>query len=744
MAKGVTVDFNANVARFTKSTDKAIGDLNRFERKTKSTSQKVEASLTNMAKQGAKLGAVAAAATLAFSVIKTTEFNKSISDLAAITGAAGSDLDFLRKKSLEFGATTTLTASQAADAFKLIASAKPDLLANADALAAVTKEAITLSEAAGIDLSAAASGLGNSLNQFNASAEESSRFINVLAAGSKFGASSIEEINAAMVNVGGTAASVGLSFEETNAALQIMAANGIKSAEAGTGLRSVLLNLEKQANTKFRPSVVGMAKAFDNLKKANLTTVEKMSLFGKLMFNQGNTLVENSGKMATLTQTLTGTATAYEQADIRVNNLDGDIKKLNSAIEAQAIVLGSKLDFSLRVVTRGFTDFLALEEQSGDAMRSAEKDAEDLGLMIAGLADIAGNAAKGIALPFNVLGNAIGAAAASIEAVLDGNFAGVAAINAAARKDNDDLYDDLTNPANTRRFVLEAEKMIAAAEARRNALKAEDPAKLDVIPPGGGGGSLDDLQTDAEKKKTRLAAEALAKELAAQQDAAQKAFDQLTESLLNEEEALALSWARRQAIVVDAEERGLVTAAEANTTLLELETEHFKKLADLQEEKVSEMDQFAATMAENMQNSFADFLFDPFDQGLGGMVDGFTVMLRKLAAEAAAAQLAKSLFGEGGSDLGELFSSIAGSVLGGARAKGGPVDAGVPYLVGEEGPEIVVPKAAGNVVPNHAMGGSTIINKVTVSAPNGKLDNQSLSQLQAKLTQATQAGMRNL
>jgi len=748
MAKGVTVDFNANVTRFTKSTDKAISDLGRFERKAKSTSSKVAADIERMAINSAKLGAVAAAAGVAFSVIKTTQFRKSISDLSAITGAVGEDLDFLTQKSLEFGATTTLTASQAADAFKLIASAKPDLLSNADALAQVTKEAITLSEAAGIDLAAAASGLGNSLNQFNASADESSRFINVLAAGSKFGASSIEEINAALVNVGGTASSVGLSFEETNAALQIMAASGIKSAEAGTGLRSVLLNLEKQANTKFRPSVVGVTKAFENLKTANLTTVEKMKLFGKLMFNQGNTLIENSSKMSGLTETLTGTSTAYEQASIRVDNLDGDMKKLNSAVEAQAILFGSQLDFSLRVVTRGFTDFIAVEEQTAKGMRSAEKDAEQLGLMIASVADVAGNAAQGIALPFNILGNAIGAAAASIEAVLDGNFAGIAAINEAAKADNEALYDEITDPRHADRFRIEAEKMIKAAEDRRKALAAEkeETGKLTgVIPSAGGGLDAADLMTEAEKKKAETAAKALADTLLRETAAAQKSFDALTESLLNEEQALELSWARRQAIVVDALDRELISEKEANFTLEELETEHYQNLADLQDEKLTEMDQFAKAMTENIQASFADFLFDPFSSGLDGMLDSFTVMLRKMAAEAAAAQIARQLFGEGGEGASGLFSSIIGAAFGGGKAKGGPISAGVPYLVGEEGPEIIVPQGSGSVVPNKDIGGgTTIINKVTVSAQGGKIDQQSLSQLQAKLTQATQAGMRNL
>ena len=68
-----------------------------------------------------------------------TDFNKSMSNLSAITGATGKDLQFLRETALEFGATTTLSATQASEALKLVASAKPDLLSNAAALKEVTK-----------------------------------------------------------------------------------------------------------------------------------------------------------------------------------------------------------------------------------------------------------------------------------------------------------------------------------------------------------------------------------------------------------------------------------------------------------------------------------------------------------------------------------------------------------------------------------------------------------------------------
>ena len=366
-------DVKLNIIGNSKSAENAV---DRTTRKTDRLKKKgLEA-----AKAFAQITSAAVAAGAAFSVKKAADFEEAISDLSAITGATGKDLEFLAKKSREFGAATTLSATKSAEAFKLMASAKPDLLENGAALAAVTREAITLSEAAGIDLTDAAKALGNSLNQFGAEADDAGRFINVLAAGSKFGASSIEEISLAMVNAGGAASTMGLSFEETNAALQVMAANGIKGSEAGTGLRSVLLSLENQSNKTFRPSVVGVSKAFENLNKANLTTQQQMKIFGKLMFNQGNTLVKNADKISVLTGKLTDTTTAYEQAAIKVDNLKGDMKKFDSIVEGVAITLGTRAIPALR-------DFIKLEAEGLEGLDQFLKvlfkdDTDQMGLAV--------------------------------------------------------------------------------------------------------------------------------------------------------------------------------------------------------------------------------------------------------------------------------------------------------------------------------------------------------------------------
>lgn len=294
-----------------------------------------------------------AAATVLWQVIDAhREFQKSVSELSAITGAVGDDLKYYREQAILMGSSTTFAASEVVSAFKLVASAKPDLLANKEALAAVTKEVLTLAEASGMALPDAANALGGALNQFGAGAESANRFINVLAAGAKFGASEINMTAEAMKNVGAVASSVGLSFEETNAAIQALAAVSIKGAEAGTGLRGVLLKLSTQSKDQFNPEIVGLEQALKNLRDAHLTTTEMAQLFGQESITAATALIKQADSVGELTKNLTGTATAMEQASINTDNLDGDMKKMYNSWKAAAILAGEALDPAFRIVAK--------------------------------------------------------------------------------------------------------------------------------------------------------------------------------------------------------------------------------------------------------------------------------------------------------------------------------------------------------------------------------------------------------
>jgi hypothetical protein len=142
---------------------------------------------------------------------------------------------------------------------------------------------------------------------------------------------------------------------------------------------------------------------------------------------------------------------------------------------------------------------------------------------------------------------------------------------------------------------------------------------------------------------------------------------------------------------------------------LEIGEQQLEQLATTAGETTKEINIFAEEAARGMQRAFADFFFDPFEDGLKGMLGGFVQTIHRMVAELFAQQALTAFF-TWGAGLGGGVGKFAGSLLSGigGKASGGPVMGGTPYLVGEKGPELFVPGASGSIVPNHAMGGASI------------------------------------
>lgn len=375
----LAVGLHLNAANFKSQLMGAYGDAEnsskRFNRNAQEDAKRTDEAYSRMGKTiagvaGRLAGFAGAGLSLGAIITTTREYGQALSDLSAITGATGAQLKSLDEAAQEMGRSTEYSASQAVEALKLMASAKPELLQTADGLTEATKSALTLAQAAGSTLPDATRTLALSLNQFGAGAQEADRYINVLAAGAKFGASEIADTAAAIKNGGVAAAQAGVGFETLNAAIQVLAEREIKGGEAGTALRNVILALEKGTDKTLKPSVVGLSGALDNLSKKNLSTAQAVKLFGVENINAASLLVDNRSKLNALTLALTGTQTAHEQAAIRVNNLNGDIMGLTSAFEGMIIKIGQSSTGPLRSGIQSVTDGINLLTDNFNAVAS--------------------------------------------------------------------------------------------------------------------------------------------------------------------------------------------------------------------------------------------------------------------------------------------------------------------------------------------------------------------------------------
>jgi hypothetical protein len=139
---------------------------------------------------------------------------------------------------------------------------------------------------------------------------------------------------------------------------------------------------------------------------------------------------------------------------------------------------------------------------------------------------------------------------------------------------------------------------------------------------------------------------------------------------------------------------------------VEIGTEQLEHMASTAEQTTDSLSVFAEQAGRNMQSVFADFLFDPFAEGLNGMLAGFTRTIQRMVAEAAAAEILTMFFSWAGGAIGGKTGAFISSM--GARASGGPVMAGMPYTVGERGKETFVPSTNGTILPNGVGGGVSL------------------------------------
>lgn len=264
-------------------------------------------------------------------VTANMEFEKSLSSLRSLTGVSVQELNYFRAEAIKMAMDSTQSAVAMVDAYKLIGSQMPELLKNKEALSATARAAVTLAEAAEIDVPTAAKALTGSLNQMGESSSRASEYINILAAASQQGSADIPYLNKAIENSGGTASSVGVKFNELVAAIEAIAPRITDASSAGTNLRNIFLTLEASTDNNLKPSVVGLSAAIDNLSKKNLNATELTKMFGKESVTAAIALLQEKDAFNQLVTGITDTNTAYEQAKINTDNLAGSVNRLGNA-----------------------------------------------------------------------------------------------------------------------------------------------------------------------------------------------------------------------------------------------------------------------------------------------------------------------------------------------------------------------------------------------------------------------------
>lgn len=289
----------------------------------------------------ALVGGIAALGyTVSESISSVSEFETHLDGLQSLTGLGDDAMKSIADGAIEMSKGFKSSASEIVDSMKLIGSQAPELLQNQDALMKVTEAANVLSEAAGIEVVDAAKGVTTVMNQMGASASEATEIINVLAASSQQGSADVAYLNTAFEKAGTAAKSAGMDYTQLAAAIETIAPKFSSADVAGSTLNSTLLALSVQANDKFKPAVVGMDQALQNLAKAEMDDIQMKNLVGASNITMLKTMIEAKDTFKGFESSLAGTNTAYEQMAINTDNLDGTIGGLKSNWEALLLTLG--------------------------------------------------------------------------------------------------------------------------------------------------------------------------------------------------------------------------------------------------------------------------------------------------------------------------------------------------------------------------------------------------------------------
>ncbi len=190
----------------------------------------------------ALMPASAAMTALGGVAVKTTmDFDTAMSQVAAVSGATGEDLQKLRDKAREMGANTKFSATEAAEAFNYMAMAgwKTDDMLNG------IEGILNLAAASGTDLATTSDIVTDALTAMGYGAEDAGKLADVMAAASSNANTNVQMMGETFKYVAPLIGAMGYDMEDTAVAIGLMANSGIKSSQAGTALRSSLSRMVK-------------------------------------------------------------------------------------------------------------------------------------------------------------------------------------------------------------------------------------------------------------------------------------------------------------------------------------------------------------------------------------------------------------------------------------------------------------------------------------------------------------------
>lgn len=292
-------------------------------------------------------------------------FDSSMAQVAAVSGASADEIDALRQKAKDMGASTKFTATEAADAFNYMAMAgwkTEDMLEGIDGV-------LNLAAASGADLATTSDIVTDALTAMGYKAGDAGKLADVMAAASSNANTNVEMMGATFQYAAPLVGALGYNMEDTAVAIGLMANAGIKGEKAGTALRSIFTRLAappKAAATAmeelglsltdssgkmkpFNEVMEDMRKAFADLDETEQTEMASKIAGQEAMSGLLSIVNAAPEDFAKLTKAVDNSAgSASKMSEIMLDNVGGDFTLLKSQFEGVQIQIYEKLAPALR------------------------------------------------------------------------------------------------------------------------------------------------------------------------------------------------------------------------------------------------------------------------------------------------------------------------------------------------------------------------------------------------------------
>ena len=304
------------------------------------------------------------------------DFDSAMSQVAATMGVTTDEIQDLRDYAIEMGSSTSFSATDAANALNYMALAGYD----AKTSMAMLPTVLNLAAAGNMDLAAASDAVTDAQTALGLTTDQTVTLIDEMAQASSKTNTSVEQLSAAILTVGGTARAIKGGTKELTMLLGVLADNGVKGSEGGTALRNILLSLQSptskaadalnEMGIKIYDSQGNMRSMVDILADMNKAmgsmTEEQRTKWLTAIFNKRdlksvnallNTNAERWDELAVAIDDANGAAS--KMAATQLDNLKGSLTILKSALEGAAIAISDVLSPAIRKIAEWLTKKVA-------------------------------------------------------------------------------------------------------------------------------------------------------------------------------------------------------------------------------------------------------------------------------------------------------------------------------------------------------------------------------------------------